>query len=267
MSAIRRHLVDTPEGQVHLRYAGRLDSARGVLLFHQSPSSSRMWAGVMELLAAEGVPSVAVDMLDYGQSDRQVRQLTVDEHAGLLVEAARAVFAGDLTAVGHHTGAVFAAFAAATGRCDSLVAFGYPLYTSWREKFERLGSRIGPDRFSDEGDELATLWRSLNRSIEPDTPFEDRYGILVDRLVAGPLWFTAYAALMAADLEAPLRRCREEGLPVTTAFARDDAISRLASVVEAATGTSPVWIEGGPWVTVEHPDRVVPVILQGAVAS
>lgn len=258
---MKRHLVGTAEGTLHFRSAGDLAAAGPVVLFfHQSPSSSRMWTGVMAALEQQGVASLAGDMFDYGMSDRQSTQLDVGHHVRLLLEAAGQLTDAHLVAVGHHTGAVFAATAAVHEVVRSLMVIGYPLYSSWREKYERLGGRIGPDRFSDDGSELAELWAKLNKSIEPDTPFAARHEILVDRLAAGPLWFTAYAALMQTDLEATLANAAATGKPARAVFAHDDAISRVEPGVSALIGSEPVWIDGGPWVTVEHPGRVADVV-------
>jgi alpha-beta hydrolase superfamily lysophospholipase len=214
----------------------------------------------MAALEERGVASLAGDMFDYGMSDRQTTQLGVDDHVRLLLEAAGQLTDARLIAVGHHTGAVLAATAATHEAVRALMLIGYPLYSSWREKYERLGGRIGPDRFSDDGSELAELWAKLNTSIEPDTPFIARYDVLVDRLSAGPLWFTAYAALMQTDLEAALANAVATGKPTRAVFAQDDAISRVEPGVTAVVGSQPVWIQGGPWMTVEHPGRVADVV-------
>jgi pimeloyl-ACP methyl ester carboxylesterase len=259
--SVGRHLVDTPAGQVHLRTAGDGGDRGAVVLFHQSPSSSRMWVGVMDHLAAAGFTCAAPDMLDYGHSDAQSRQLTLREHATMLVEAASSVIGLPEYVVGHHTGAVFAAVAgAAAAGVRGVALFGYPLYSSWREKYERLGARIAPDRFDEEGSFVTDLWVELNASIEPETGDDVRHGIYVDRLLAGPLWFTAYVALMATDLEATLRGLAAADLDIRTVFARDDAISPCEPDITAITGTEPIWIDGGPWVTLEHPDRVAAAI-------
>ena len=259
---MRRHLVDTGEGALHFMSEGDLGSRRTVLFFHQSPSSSRMWAGVMAELGRRGVGSIAGDMFDYGMSDRSATQLDLHSHAGLLVDAASKIVGGDLIAVGHHTGAIFAASAASQRDLHGLLIMGYPLYTSWREKYERLGSRIHPDRYGSDGAELAELWVELNASIEPDTPYGARHEILVDRLSAGPIWYTAYAALLQTDIQAVLESAVSTGVPVTAVFAHDDAVSRFEPGVAAVTGAESIWIDGGPWVTIEHPDRVADVVEQ-----
>jgi pimeloyl-ACP methyl ester carboxylesterase len=257
---MKRHLVETAEGALHFRSTGNLDSGRVVLFFHQSPSSSRMWTGVMEALDQRGVASLAGDMFDYGMSDRATHQLTVDTHAGLIFEAAASLAGGAVVVVGHHTGAVFAAAAAARRQVAGLMVVGYPLYSTWREKYERLGARIGPDRYGQDGSELSDLWVKLNSSIEPETGFADRHTILVDRLAAGPLWYTAYAALLGADLEATLRTAAGTNVPIAAVFAHEDAISRFEPGVSEITGTDPIWIDGGPWVTIEHPARVADAV-------
>jgi len=215
---------------------------------------------VMEVLEERGVCSLAGDMFDYGMSDHQTSQLSVEDHVGLLLEAARRLTDARLIAVGHHTGAVFAVTAAVSEMVDALMVVGYPLYPTWRDKYERLGGRIGSDRFSEDGSELAELWAKLNASIESDTPFQARYDILVDRLAAGPLWFTAYAALMQTDLDAALADAVATGKPIRAVFAHDDAISRVEPDVSEMVGSDSVWVDGGPWVTVEHPRRIADVV-------
>lgn len=257
---MKRHLVDTPEGQLHLRSAGPPDAGRAVLFFHQSPSSSRMWSTVMADLEGRGVASLAGDMFNYGMSDRRSAPLGLDRHADLLFGAARSLTSARFTAVGHHTGAVFAASCAARHPLDGLVVIGYPLYGSERHKRERLGARMRPDHFSAGGSELAELWKGVNRSLEKETDHAVRHAILVDRLSAGPAWYHAYAALLSSDLEETLTAASRSGVPVRTVFAVDDALSRLAPGVAALTGSEPVWIEGGPWVTVEHPARVTDLV-------
>lgn len=259
----RRSLLPTPVGHVHVRSVGER-GAPGVVFFHQSPSSSRMWEAVMDQVAAAGFACAAPDMFDYGHSDSQTRQLSLAEHAHLLLEASAEVVGPPVLLVGHHTGAVFAAAASSAPSVRGLTVFGYPLYESWRVKFARLGARIGPDSVSEEGSELADLWVALNRSIEPATSDEVRHTIYTDRMLASPLWFTAYVALLGADLAAPLADAVQRGLTVETVFARDDAVSRLEGGVSELTGVAPVWIDGGAWVTMEHPERVAKLVVAGA---
>ena len=257
---MRRHLVETKEGYLHFRSAGDTDADQVMLFFHQSPSSSRMWTGVMEALDQRGIASVSGDMFDYGMSDRATNQLTVDAHSGLLFDAATSLVGGRMVAIGHHTGAVFAAATAAKRDVDGLMIMGYPLYSDWREKHERLGARIGPDRYGPDGSELSELWVRLNTSIELETPFADRYTILMDRLSAGPLWYTAYAALLGIDLGTTLAAAVDTGVPIAAVFAHGDSISRFEPGVSECVGTEPIWIDGGPWVTIEHPTRVADAI-------
>ena len=257
---MRRHLVETNEGYLHFRSAGDSDADRVMLFFHQSPSSSRMWTGVMAALDQRGIASISGDMFDYGMSDRATNQLTVEAHAGLIFDAATSLAGGTMVAIGHHTGAVFATATATQRDVDGLMIMGYPLYADWREKYQRLGARIGPDQYGPDGVELSDLWVKLNTSIEPETPLADRHTILMDRLSAGPLWYTAYAALLAVDLEATLAAAAATDIPIAAVFAHDDAISRFEPGVTQCLGTDPIWIDGGPWVTIEHPTRVADAI-------
>ena len=262
---MERQLVPTAAGHVHLRLAGDTSARPTVLLVHQSPSSGRMWIPVMELLAPD-VRTCAIDLLGYGESDPPSGQLTLEQHAALLVEAVETATDGPLVVVGHHTGAVVAAEIAAR-RPDlvrGVMLSGYPLYPEWRTKLARLGPVLRPAAVSPDGAELLEIWRYVTGPLEDDTDPEVGLTIMTDRLRAGREWFTAYVQLLGADLDqilddaataAPVR-------PTTILTAERDPLRPYAEAVAARFGVTPTMVPGTSWVTYEHPDRVAGPIVE-----
>lgn len=66
---IRRRIVDTPHGQVHVRATD--GEGRPLLLLHQSPRSGLMFEPLMERVDR---PAIAPDRIGYGYSDPGTRR-------------------------------------------------------------------------------------------------------------------------------------------------------------------------------------------------
>ena len=103
---IPKGYADTPNGQVHFRKLGT--GSRAIVLIHWLPLSSRMYAALMPLLAAQGFTVFAVDLLGYGRSDPRPQIWSMAAWADSVVCAAQ--FAGiDRAAVlGGHSGSCVA---------------------------------------------------------------------------------------------------------------------------------------------------------------
>lgn len=255
----------TPVGHLHLRLHGDTAAGPTVVLIHQSPSSGRMWLPVMEALAP-AIRTCAVDLLGYGESDPPARQLTLEEHAALVVDAVREVTDDPLVVVGHHTGAVLAAEIAGSEAAlvRGLLLSGYPDYPDWQTKFSRLGPALRPADVSREGTELLDIWRYVTGPLEDDPDPDVALTIMADRLRAGRTWFTGYVQLLGADLAAILDRAATAapGRPTSILTADRDPLRDYAATVAARFGVDPITIEGTSWVTYEHPDRVAAPIAE-----
>ncbi len=256
---MERALVSTPVGHIHLRLDGDPGAQPTVLLIHQSPSSARMWLPVMAELAPD-IRTCAVDLLGYGESDPPARQLSLEEHASLVVDAAREVTDGPLVVVGHHTGAVLAAEIAGSepDLVGGLMLSGYPAYPDWQTKFSRLGPVLRPADISPEGTELLDIWRYVTGPLEDGPDPDVALTIMTDRLRAGRHWFTAYVQLLGADLPAILDRAASvaPGRPTSVLTADRDPLRGYADSVAVAFGVEPTSIAGTSWVSYEHPERI-----------
>lgn len=79
--AIRRAFVDTDDGQIHARMSGARDAATPpLLLLHQSPASSLVYAELLPLLAAKRW-SIALDTPGFGESFRPSEQPSIADYA------------------------------------------------------------------------------------------------------------------------------------------------------------------------------------------
>lgn len=64
---MKRGFVDTADGQIHYRVTGE---GPAVIVFHQTPESSRAMVPVLEGLASRGLRAIGMDTMGYGESDR-----------------------------------------------------------------------------------------------------------------------------------------------------------------------------------------------------
>ncbi|QQQ79484.1 alpha/beta hydrolase [Saccharothrix sp. 6-C] len=201
-----------PWGLLHYRcggdepLAGQLERGLPLLLmFHQSPLSSRRYRPALDGLARSCVP-VAVDTPGYGSSEAGRGAWDVDRYADV------AWFVADHLGVrrpwlfGRATGAVFALHAAARrpGRAAGVVLHGVPVYTE-REKADRLATFAPPWAPDEDGDHLRWIWDR----VRGEYPWAD-VGLLTalvrDYLDAGADFARSYRAVWRHDLHDSARR-------------------------------------------------------------
>ncbi|MCS7002621.1 MAG: alpha/beta hydrolase, partial [Dehalococcoidia bacterium] len=70
---MKRGFVDSPDGQIHYRVVGE---GPPVVVFHQTPESSRAMAPLMKALASHGYRVYVMDTMGYGDSDRPPQPYT-----------------------------------------------------------------------------------------------------------------------------------------------------------------------------------------------
>jgi hypothetical protein len=76
---VRRHLLATRHGFVHVREAG--SGKVPLLLLHMSPLSSHMWDTMLPLMSTDR-RVLAPDRIGFGDSDRLTRPIQFHEYAG-----------------------------------------------------------------------------------------------------------------------------------------------------------------------------------------
>ena len=179
-AAIRRMYADTPLGQIHAAECG---SGRPVLFLHQTP---RSWTEFIDVLphAGRDMRAIAMDTLGFGQSARVDGPLSIELFAEGVLALMDALDLERAALVGHHTGGVVAAEAAARRpeRVDALVLSGTPLVTP--ERRERVRSRDPIDHVepSADGAHLTALWNRRRAFYRPGE--EDALGRFVTDALA-----------------------------------------------------------------------------------
>jgi len=171
------------------------------------------------------------------------------------------VTTGPVVLVGHHSGAALAAQMALVGEVAGLTVvgvglIGYPLYAGWQAKLARLGGLIKPIRVDPAGDGLVDPWMATTAGFEAGTGDDVRVRAFADRLRGGEAWYSGYVQLLGADLRALLDQLAGRPVARLVMAASRDVVSADADQVAEVLGVPLRRVEGGPWVTLEHPEAV-----------
>jgi len=242
-----RHFATITDGrfgprQVHYRRAGR---GPCVMLFHQSPMSSRDVVPMMQRLR-DRFTCIAPDTPGYGLSDPFGRaEVTMEEIAEAAIEFADAIGVGRFAAYGFHTGAMIAVALAERHpeRITAVAANGYVLPTeAFRE--EVLAHYLPEFRPAWDGSHLAWLWarireqtvffpwyrKDLASRMDFDLPSpEALQASVLEFLRAGDNYRVAYRAAFAYRGDEALAQLKVPTLVTATSF--DPLRQDLARVV------------------------------------
>jgi pimeloyl-ACP methyl ester carboxylesterase len=101
---MKKHYVDIPEGQIHVRSAG---SGPTLMLFHQAPLSGAEWDGVIERLAPR-YHVVAPDMIGHGESCDPPHECTMADFTRTTLAVMDALHIERAALAGNHSGAAVA---------------------------------------------------------------------------------------------------------------------------------------------------------------
>ena len=163
-AGVSRHFATIPDGrfgprQVHYRRAGQ---GPAVLLFHQSPLSSRDVLPMMEQLKGR-FTCIAPDTPGYGLSDPfGASTVEMEGIADAVIEFADALGVERFAAYGFHTGAMIAVAVGHKypGRVSCVAANGFLMPTEALRE-ELLEHYLPPFRPQWDGSHLAWLWARL----------------------------------------------------------------------------------------------------------
>jgi pimeloyl-ACP methyl ester carboxylesterase len=218
--SIRRTIVQTRFGQVHVRLAGAPASERAPLvMLHMTPLSGAMYDPLLRLLGTDRLV-VAPDRLGFGFSDLPPRPLSMAEYAESTLDVIDGLGLAEVDVLGTHTGAVEAAELACAqpDRVRRVGLVGTPAYTA--EELEQRRYRFsGPPELAEDGAHLTWHWqrRFLYRNPPWDLPlFQWR---LVQELLAGEHGWWAYKAVFEYPMAERLLSIRQ---PVLVLAPHDD---------------------------------------------
>lgn len=207
--------ADGPYGQIHYQMAGQ---GPAVLLCHQSPSSSDMFARIYPLLAAGGIQAVGMDTPGFGHSDPPPGTHSITGYAQALPALMAHLKIARATVLGHHTGASVAAEAAATwpDLFDRVILNGPPVLTSdERESYRQAlnnAPRILPVA---NGSHLQALWDKRSHFTPGWTSIEAMHNGVIQMLISADSELDGFNAAFDHDLAATLANISQPCLILT----------------------------------------------------
>lgn len=225
---ITRLLVETPQGQVHVRALGL---GQPVILLHWTPGSGRQYLDVMPELAARGYRVIAPDHMGFGLSDARSRAWSVDDFAQNIADVMTSMgLAGAHVVGGHFSSEVAVALALRhPARVTSLVLDGSPVWS--REMRAKVLANARPEspQWSENGDHIAWIWQRalwLRKMWDPsftltDSTAEILRTAVLENLLAGDTSDTA-DALKDYDLDLSLPKLTT---PVLALSAQTDPLT------------------------------------------
>ena len=237
---VRRTLVETSAGFVHVRSAG---AGRPILLLHWTPASSRQYLPLLRELDGSGYAGHAPDHMGYGQSDQRPAAWWVPDYADNLVEVMDGLGIESAAVVGGHVASEFAVELALRHpeRVSRLILDGCPVWDrAFRDEVLKTSRQPAP-RWSEDGAHISWVWeRSLWLQRMWDSQFElddDGAALLRNAVVDSMLAQQsddATEALRNYDMEAALRKVRT---PTLALSAETDPLNNChAKVLELVKG-------------------------------
>ena len=227
MSTVTNGYVDTRDGQIHYRRAGHHNDAPIVML-HMVGSSSRAFESLMVALAPD-IPSIALDMMNYGESFRTRHDPSVGYIARIFVDALAALDVKRFYILGHHFGAAVAIEIARLAPNKVLgvilngIAYATPDETA---PFEPVLAVSNP--ISAKGVQLIWAWSRIkdnadlpNAGVTPGMA-EIMHRDVVDMLRAGEDWHWGYQAAFGYD---PTLAMRDLTCPVMFVSGERDPVN------------------------------------------
>lgn len=206
LPTIRRHFIDGPFGQVHLRTCGTASDKRPLLCLHQSPKSSREFVNIMPHLAADRFV-VAVDNPGHGESDLPPAEAdaTIEAYAKSAWAAVDALGLGKVDLLGHHTGAKVATEMAWQRGEDVGIIIMVSALVLTAEEEAAFKDQFQEIPLDEAGTRFSTMW---DRSIEyrgPGVSLIDLAASFAENLRAGEAYEWGHQAAFAYNAHFPDR--------------------------------------------------------------
>lgn len=237
---IRRLLVDTPAGTIHVRTAGL---GAPVLLLHWTPGSSRQYLHVLPELAARGYRAIAPDHMGFGFSDPRPKAWSVADFADNIADVMTCLGLAQAHVVGGHFSSEVATELALRHptRVSMLALDGCPVWS--REMREKVLANARPQapEPTEAGDHMAWTWQRaiwLRKMWDPSFTFGAATADVIttavtENLLAGDTSDTA-DALKDYDLAGALPRL---GAPTLALSATTDPLTNChADVLRLVPG-------------------------------
>ncbi|WP_122816776.1 alpha/beta fold hydrolase [Nocardioides pantholopis] len=210
MDEVRREYVDGPEGQVHVRRAGRPgEGGRPLLCLHLSPGSGRMYEELLAELGA-GRFALAPDTPGFGASDPPRDGPAIATYARTMLALLDHYGLPEVDVLGYHTGSKIAVelALAAPDRVRSLILVSAPHYTD-EELAAQERQLAVPRRPEPDGSHLVRQFTELVRWAPAGTPLELLQREFAEQQRAGEQAHWGYLAAFAYRHADHLPRVRQ----------------------------------------------------------
>lgn len=225
MPGLRKEYVDGPEGQIHVRRAGRPGAGgRPLLCLHLSPGSGRMYEELLVEISTDRF-AIAPDAPGFGASDPPSQPPTIATFALSMLAVLDHYGLDEVDVLGYHTGSKTAVELAlsASERVHSLVLVSAPVYTA-TELEQQASSLAVPRLVEPDGSHLVRQFRELVRWLPEGTPLELAQREFGEQQLGGERSHWGYLAAFAyqhaeklPDVEQPvLLLCPEDDLEIPT---------------------------------------------------
>lgn len=196
---LRRMYVDCRYGQLHLRSGfpsnGGFDELTTLVCLHQSPMSSRVFDGLLRLLATDR-SVYAPDTPGFGESDPPAEQPDIAGYAGAIGDFIDHMRLRRVDLLGYHTGAAIAAELAIQRpeQVRRVIMVAAPVFDqAERDPFNRVP---WPVPVREDGAHLAEEWQRTVRWRGPGVSLEQLAAGFADKLRNGSqAWWGASAAM------------------------------------------------------------------------
>jgi len=214
MTAVRRHYVDGPHGQMHLRVA-RPDAATAppLLCIHMSPMTGRVFERVLGEIGRDRL-ALAFDTPGYGQSDAPAAPPSIEDYAAALLAGLEAFgVTGPVDLAGYHTGGMtaLAMAALAPARVRRLVVIGAAILTDAER--QAFSAHYGPKAPDADGGHLLRRWRGfVYHHLRPGVALADVADAFREAMTGGANDWWGHAAAFAFDQAAALARLDQPAL-------------------------------------------------------
>lgn len=258
---VSHHYITVQGKQIHYRRCGH---GPVIVLFHDSPNSSRLMVPMMHRMAELGFTTIAPDTPGYGLSDpldSEESAITIPAIASFFSEVILDLGIQSCAVYGFHTGAVIAATLAALrpDLVSGCAMNGYPVF-SQAEMMDLQENYLPPFTPSWDGGHLTWLWarlreqsiffpwyrKDMNHRLDFDMPTaEVTQEFMDDFLRAGDGYRDVYGAVFRVDTLSILSNMR---CPALILASRRDPLSahipRLPS--EENSNIDILVVDGGP---------------------
>lgn len=171
--SVRRHFVDGPFGQLHVRtFRAKINTdGRPLMCLHMSPKSSWQYQDLLPEVAVSR-DGIAPDYPGHGESDLPpaTPAVTIEDYARCMWAVADMLGAAPMHLLGSHTGAMVAVEMAYQRPADvlSIVSQSAPVMTD--EEIERFSDVYAPIPLDTAGTRFAKLWQRVIEHRGPDMP-------------------------------------------------------------------------------------------------